>query len=187
MRDLHAALPHLLAGQEDGEAGAPGPDGGVRGAHDAGPRPPRVLVVEDEWFIAADMADALSDAGMAVLGPVGTVPDALGLIASAAADGGITAAVLDVNLGGELVTPVVAALTAIRVPFLYATGYNAWRTPGEDGAVPFLQKPFAPDAVVHAVRNLTGARCDGAAPRHFPDGPYRPSARIVRSITAASS
>jgi hypothetical protein len=42
-----------------------------------------------------------------------------------AADGGIAAAVLDVDLDGVPVTPVADVLAAIRVPFLYATGLLA--------------------------------------------------------------
>ncbi|WP_458098268.1 hypothetical protein [Roseomonas sp. WA12] len=119
----------------------------------------RVLVVEDEWLIASEVADCLEEAGLEVLGPVPTVAGALRLIEIARADGGIAAAVLDFSLNGSPVTPVADALTAIGVPFFYASGYPAGFLPGFHVAAPLLVKPFARDALLHHVLSLgaTGA------------------------------
>lgn len=78
-----------------------------------------ILVVEDEVFIAMELEGVLVEAGYQVLGPAPTVSIALSLLDGHNPD----AAVLDVNLGGERVTPVAQALAARGVPFLIASAY----------------------------------------------------------------
>ncbi len=75
----------------------------------AGPKDERIRVVEDEVLVSMLVEDELRGAGAAVLGPVPTVGDALRLVEAAAADGGIGAAVLDINLDGQRVAPVCGA------------------------------------------------------------------------------
>lgn len=67
----------------------------------------RILVVEDEPFIAFDLVGAIEDAGAFPLGPAATVQDALDLIAGTPPDG----AILDVNLPDGHVGPVLDALS----------------------------------------------------------------------------
>ena len=62
------------------------------------------------------------------MGPVPTVGEALRLVEAAAADGGIGAAVLDINLAGRHVGPVADRLAALGVPFVFATGYASTAT-----------------------------------------------------------
>ena len=137
----------------DGEA-TPEPDGVPHDRHWLADGKLRVLVVEDEWLIAADLAECLETAGVEVLGPVTTVSDALLLVEAAAAEGGINAAVLDMNIGGAAVTPVADALAAIGVPFLYATGYPTKHGRGRHDGAPLLQKPFGRDALLRSVLTL---------------------------------
>jgi len=98
----------------------------------------RVLVVEDEYMIADDLARALEDRGADVIGPAGTIEDALELLD---ADRQIDGAVLDINLRGERALPLADALRARGVPFVFATGYDAWAIPDAYAAVPRVQKP----------------------------------------------
>jgi CheY-like chemotaxis protein len=79
-----------------------------------------VLVVEDEFLIAMDLEQLLRRHGWRVLGPAATVAAALRLLRGAMPD----VALLDVNLGGELVTPVAAELRARGVPFVLASAYD---------------------------------------------------------------
>ena len=75
-----------------------------------------------------------------------------------AADGGISAAVLDINLDGQRVEPVADRLAALGVPFLFATGYGEGCDTGGHGAAPILDKPFAPERLVAAVEALASAK-----------------------------
>jgi len=98
----------------------------------------RILVVEDERLIAMLVEDSLLDAGATVVGPASSVDEAMRLIE----DGGVTAAVLDLKLGEERVTPVADRLARMRVPFVIATGYGADAATGRHADVPVLCKPF---------------------------------------------
>jgi DNA-binding response OmpR family regulator len=121
-------------------------------------RDQRVLVVEDEALVSMLIEDELRDAGATVLGPASCVGDAMRLVEAAAADGGISAAVLDINLQGEVVAPLADRLAALGVPFLFATGYGDGRDTGRHGAAPTLQKPFSPESLVAAVEALASPR-----------------------------
>ena len=124
-------------------------------------RPPklkgkRILVVEDEALVSMLVEDELRDAGATVLGPAACVGDALRLV-EAAVDGGISAAVLDINLDGRHVRPVADRLAALRVPFVFATGYGEGCDTGGHGTAPLLSKPFAPERLIAAVEALASA------------------------------
>jgi len=114
----------------------------------------RVLVVEDEYFIADDIAHALSTLGAEVVGPVPTRADALACLGDSSGEGRIDAAVLDINLRGETCFPVADALATRGVPFVFATGYDQEMVPGAYGHVPRWEKPFDPEALVRALPGL---------------------------------
>jgi len=105
----------------------------------------RILVVEDEYLLADDLCNALTDAGAIVLGPVPEVEEALALIER---EPHIDAAVLDVNLRGGMVFPVADALRDRNVPFALATGYDGWTLPERFSDVLRLEKPFRPERLV---------------------------------------
>jgi CheY-like chemotaxis protein len=109
----------------------------------------RILVVEDEYAVAADMTWWLQDSGAVVVGPAPTIKDALTLVAAQ----GVTLdrAVLDVNLRGEEVFPVAGALMKLAIPFIFATGYEDAMLPGAYGAVPRLTKPLDRATLLAAV------------------------------------
>lgn len=79
-----------------------------------------VLIVEDEFLIAMDLQQMLESHGWRVIGPAATVQAALRLLK----DELPSIALLDVNLGNELVTPVAEALKARNVPFVVASAYE---------------------------------------------------------------
>ncbi|WP_414472495.1 response regulator [Microvirga sp. M2] len=114
----------------------------------------RVLVVEDEYFIADDMAKALEKLGAEVVGPVPKPDKALMLLSSGE---GIDAAVLDINLRGEEVFPVADALAERGIPFVFATGYDPSSVPVAYADVPRWEKPFNPDALAQALPGIV--RC----------------------------
>jgi CheY-like chemotaxis protein len=99
-----------------------------------------LLVVEDEYLVATDLARELEDRGAHVIGPASSVEDALQMLA---ADRKIDGAVLDINVRGERVYPVAEALRARGVPFVFATGYGAWVIPAAFSGMPRLEKPVS--------------------------------------------
>ncbi|TNC74134.1 response regulator [Rubellimicrobium roseum] len=98
----------------------------------------RILVVEDEVIVAMLIEDILTDMGATVVGPAGRVGKALDLLGAEDVD----AALLDVNLAGEITTPVAEELRRRGIPFAFATGYGAGGLPEGFAAQPILQKPF---------------------------------------------
>lgn len=78
----------------------------------------RILVVEDEAFIAFDLYATLTDAGAEVIGPSLTLTEAFAL----AGRENLSAAVLDIRLGRETIGPVARQLAARGIPFLFYTG-----------------------------------------------------------------
>lgn len=96
----------------------------------------RILVIEDEFIVAAMLCDTLEDAGAIPLGPVGRVSEAMEAIAA----GGIDAVVLDWNLAGEPSLPLASLLEERGVPFVIATGYGSVDAPFDDR--PILSKPY---------------------------------------------
>jgi DNA-binding response OmpR family regulator len=104
--------------------------------------PMRILIAEDEIFLAMMLQDLLEDAGYQVR-KAACVSDALTYIDEDVPD----AAILDVNLGGEEVYPVARALRARGVPFIFATGYGQRGLAGEFDGECTLQKPYLPHLV----------------------------------------
>jgi DNA-binding response OmpR family regulator len=98
----------------------------------------RVLVVEDEYLVAALIEQMLESAGCIVMGPIPRVTEAL----DAVNDDDYDAAVLDVNLAGERINPVADALSERDVPFMFVTGYGANALPREYAERPHIGKPF---------------------------------------------
>jgi len=100
---------------------------------------PTILLMEDEVIVAMMMEDVLADLGWEIVGSFGEVRPALDWLD--AHTGTLGAAVLDINLNGELVFPVAEALRARGTPFIFLTGYTA--PAGADAfAAPILNKPF---------------------------------------------
>jgi DNA-binding response OmpR family regulator len=100
----------------------------------------KILVVEDEALVAMLVEDALLDAGFDVLGPAGTVEEALALLERETPD----AVVLDLNLAGVTSTPVADWLAARGIPYLIATGYGATGLPAGHQDATVLAKPYDP-------------------------------------------
>ncbi|WP_201842033.1 response regulator [Microvirga zambiensis] len=108
----------------------------------------RILVVEDEYFIADEMALALRAFGAEVIGPVPTMDKAIKIVESTEP---IHAAILDVNLKGARVFPLADILGERGIPFVFATGYSGTAIPAAYEAVPLWEKPFDPRALAQAL------------------------------------
>jgi CheY-like chemotaxis protein len=108
----------------------------------------RILVAEDEVLVAMMIEDMLSDLGCVVLGPAGSVAEALALVEG----GGFAGALLDVNLAGEAIYPVADALAERGIPFVFVTGYGQAGIVARYAAAPTLQKPFHEETLAQVVR-----------------------------------
>lgn len=70
---------------------------------------------------ADELRTELTNAGAVVVGPVGSLAEALELVGS---QGHLDGAVVDVNLGGEMAFPAADALIERSVPLVFTTGYD---------------------------------------------------------------
>ena len=107
----------------------------------------RVLVVEDEAYIAMMISDMLTDLGHQPVGPAMRLDDGL----DAARREPIDAAVLDVNLGGATSFPIADVLRGRHVPFVFATGYGVDGLSEAYRDVRTLEKPFSADQLARAL------------------------------------
>ena len=107
----------------------------------------RILVVEDDYFIAKGLSRALRALAASVVGPAASVVDALMLVAAEPLDGGL----LDINLRGEVGYAVADAFMARGIPFVLTTGYSADVLPARFAAVPRCLKPIQIDQLVTAL------------------------------------
>ena len=130
----------------------------------------RVLVVEDEYFLADELDHALRASGATVAGPVSTVEAALALLADFVLP---DLATVDVNLGGEMAYPVADALVAHGVPFLFTTGYDQASLPHRYASAPRMEKPFDTRKVLQELGRLHTERAAARShrpPTHSPSG-----------------
>jgi CheY-like chemotaxis protein len=115
----------------------------------------RILLVEDELLVGLEMRHVLARAGAEVIGPAATADDAARL----AAESNPAAAVLDINLGGDMIDPVAARLAAWGVPFLFVTGYDARKVlPERLRGAPVLRKPVDDEALLDMLQSLLAGR-----------------------------
>ncbi len=114
----------------------------------------RILVVEDEPFIAFDLMMAIEEAGAVPVGPAATVAEALDFIGNEPPDG----AILDVNLPDGTVGPVLDALPTNAAVVVH-TGMGL---PPELQAlhprVPVFSKPTEPALLLRRIAASLQAR-----------------------------
>ncbi|MBD8554176.1 response regulator [Rhizobium sp. CFBP 8762] len=97
----------------------------------------RILVVEDEYFIADEARRLLEQCGAEVVGPAPTVRRGMELLE----EGGLDAAILDVNIDGEMVFPIADRLDEMGIPFVFATGYESSQLPKKYAGFVLCEKP----------------------------------------------
>jgi CheY-like chemotaxis protein len=110
----------------------------------------RVLVVEDEPMIRLLLDDMLTELGYSMAAEAGRLDEALTVAKQAEFD----IAILDVNLNGQPVTPVVDVLVERRVPFVFVSGYARLGIPEAHSKTPLLQKPFQAEGLARALASL---------------------------------
>lgn len=122
-----------------------------------------VLIVEDQWFIAAEIEDQLAAMGFDVMGPVPDLAGAFALLREERPE----LALLDVALDADESFPVADALLAQRVPFAFVTACRQEELPEPYRDCPHLRKPFTP-AALHALVTALRRQVQGPAHRAAP-------------------
>ena len=94
----------------------------------------------------------LEDLGCEIIGPEGSVAGGVAAAQSKPMD----AALLDVNVAGELVFPIAEALKKRGIPFVFSTGYGESGLPEQWRGNITIQKPFTEVAVRDALLAAIG-------------------------------
>lgn len=96
-----------------------------------------ILIVEDEYFVAMQVANAIGSCGGSVVGPVADLEKARDLAQREPVDG----VILDLMLKGETSLPLADELMSRGTPVILATGYAQSRLPKRYSDLPQLTKP----------------------------------------------
>lgn len=109
-----------------------------------------VFVVEDEALVAMNLEDMLAELGCTIVGPAMRIDRAERMLAD-----GLDAdvAILDVNVGGQMIFPFARRLADHGMPIVFATGYGRSGLPEDFHDRPILQKPYTLDDVELGLRS----------------------------------
>jgi two-component SAPR family response regulator len=110
----------------------------------------KVLIVEDDFVIADDLARVFEKAGVQVLGPVASVVDAIPLIDQA------EVAVLNVDVQGKSALPLAERLIEKQVVVVFYSGHDPAVLPDRMRQVRFVPKPATSDVVLNVLSEIAG-------------------------------
>ena len=110
-----------------------------------------ILVVEDAWHVAKAMKGVLEQLGMNVLGPAATTLEARRLLVTQRP----RAAVVDVNLRGEMAWDLIDDLREQDIDVVVMSGYALPDT-SRGRPLTHLQKPFAATELTAALCAIVG-------------------------------
>jgi DNA-binding response OmpR family regulator len=110
----------------------------------------RVLVVEDDYFIADEICSTLRAGGAEVLGPSPDIEHGLDMVRNERLD----CAVLDINLHGALAFNLADELRQRGTPSIFATGYDQSVLPGAFSDSVRLEKPVNLSELLRAVQSV---------------------------------
>jgi two-component sensor histidine kinase/DNA-binding response OmpR family regulator len=132
-------VPRSQSMDRHGEVAAERPDdGAAKVIHGR-----RIMIVEDEALVAMILEDQLEELGLSIVATCANVADAMKAIDKNTPD----AAILDVNLGGQLVYPVADRLIDRGIPFVFVTGYGRESIDRRYASIQVLEKPVERQAL----------------------------------------
>jgi DNA-binding response OmpR family regulator len=97
----------------------------------------RILLAEDEFLVGMMLEESLRLAGHDVIGPIGDFARLMDAVRSDTFE----LALLDINLGGQMVYPAAEELRARGVPFIFLSGYGRSTLPPAFKDTTVLSKP----------------------------------------------
>ena len=123
-------------------------------AHPESPGPlagRRVLVIEDEYFLADDIVRELKALGARIVGPYGDLDEATRVVDR---DIAIDAAIVDINLRNEIALPLARVLRSRKVPLVFTSGYDKSSIAPEFQDVRLWGKPLDIKAMARELTNM---------------------------------
>lgn len=115
---------------------------------------PRVLIVEDDTWIAGMLATIAAAAGVEVVGPVSTLREAVRIASSERLD----AALLDIGLGRTEVYAAADVLDERGIPFAFVTGRSEAEIELLHRGRPVWTKPFLQQQITNGLKDLIERR-----------------------------
>jgi CheY-like chemotaxis protein len=112
-----------------------------------------IFIVEDDCVTAMDLAETLSAAGAQIVGPAGTIANALELLSRRPQ---LDIALLDIEVEGAFVFDVADELVKRAVPIVFTTGYERHEIPARFHAARHCEKPVGIAAIAHALSDELG-------------------------------
>ena len=117
-----------------------------------------IFIVEDDCVTAMDLAETLSAAGAQIVGPAGTIANALELLSRRPQ---LDIALLDIEVEGAFVFDVADELVKRAVPIVFTTGYERHEIPARFHAARHCEKPVGIAAIAHALSDELGRSNQG--------------------------
>lgn len=114
----------------------------------------RVLVIEDEYFLAMELMALLEEHGAQVIGPLGNVEQALQQVVR----DGFEVAVIDINLQGAESYSCADELKRQNVPFVFASAYHESHIPSRFSDVHLWEKPYNHQSLIEDITRLCASR-----------------------------
>jgi CheY-like chemotaxis protein len=111
-------------------------------------------LVEDEVLLRMMTAEMLEELGHRVVAEAGTIKAAEPLARTAEFD----LAVLDINVGGDYITPIAQIIADRELPFIFVSGYGSEGRPQSFQDRPTLRKPFLIESLADIIdKTLRGS------------------------------
>ncbi|HEY5337484.1 MAG TPA: hypothetical protein VIJ85_04715 [Rhizomicrobium sp.] len=113
-------------------------------------------MVEDDFLVSLTTVDFLESIGCEVVGPAARLAAAFELARSESLD----AAVLDINIAGDMVWPVAEILRRRGVPFIFLSAHARFsEIPIPFAAVPRLDKPLEQNRLLRQLSAIWDTSC----------------------------
>ncbi len=113
-----------------------------------------ILLVEGQVVVASDLERILKDAGYVVVGPAGSVADALVQIVQR----DVEAAILNVKVNKESTKPILDVLAFSRVPFVFVSSLSCKLIPLKYRNRPFVTWPCPDDTISQKLAGILPGR-----------------------------
>lgn len=111
----------------------------------------RLLIVEDEYFIAEDLSRTLRLLGAVIIGPAPAVAGARSLLKALRPH----CILLNINLADEDSSGFAQEVRALGTPVILITGYDRSSLPQFTREFPLLRKPVGTLDLVQTIRSQT--------------------------------